>query len=174
MTAAVQSFGLSQRRTCRLTGWNRSSLQYQPQAKNDTTERNRLKELAAAHPRWGCPMLHDVLRAEGVVINHKRTERLYREEQLSLRRKHRKKLPAEKSFDFVSATIGDTIQISRVQAVWIGRHDRRRIQLSRQSRDFITFVGYPAGELPQKCQQTVKPARAGRMKTSHSDLRPGG
>jgi HTH-like domain len=28
-------------------------------------------------------MLHDVLRAEGTVINHKRTERIYREEQLS-------------------------------------------------------------------------------------------
>ena len=84
MTAAIQSFGLSQRRTCRLTGWNRSSLQYQPQPKNDTTERNRLKELAAEHPRWGCPMLHDVLRAEGTVINHKRTDRLYREERIRL------------------------------------------------------------------------------------------
>lgn len=105
MTDAIQSFGLSQRRTCRLTGWNRSSLQYQPQPKNDTTERNRLKELAAEHPRWGCPMmLHDVLRAEGVVINHKRTERLYREEQLSLRRKHRKKLPAVLRVPLPSAT----------------------------------------------------------------------
>jgi putative transposase len=94
MTAAIQSFGLSQRRTCRLTGWNRSSLQYQPCPKNDVPVRNRLKELAAQHPRWGCPMLHDVLRTEGAVINHKRTERIYREEQLSLRRKHRKKLPA--------------------------------------------------------------------------------
>ena len=91
MHSAIQSFGLSQRRTCRLTGWNRSSLQYQPQPPTDAPVRNRLKELAAQHPRWGCPMLHDVLRAKGSVINHKHTERLYREEQLSLRRKFRKK-----------------------------------------------------------------------------------
>jgi putative transposase len=94
MLTAIQSFGLSQRRTCRLTGWNRSSLQYQPQPKDDLPVRNRLKELAAQHPRWGCPLLHDVLHAEGLVQNHKRTERLYREEQLSLRRKRCKKLPA--------------------------------------------------------------------------------
>jgi putative transposase len=35
-----------------------------------------------------------VLKAEGLVINHKRTERLYREEGLSLRRKRRRKRPA--------------------------------------------------------------------------------
>ena len=38
--------------------------------------------------------MHDVLKAEGLVINHKRTERLYREEGLSLRRKRCRKLPA--------------------------------------------------------------------------------
>lgn len=104
MHSAIQSFGLSQRRTCRLTGWNRSSLQYQPQPATDAPVRNRLKELAAQHPRWGCPMLHDVLRAEGAVINHKHTERLYREEQLSLRRKFRKKLPAHARVPLPAAT----------------------------------------------------------------------
>jgi putative transposase len=94
MIAAIQSFGLSQRHTCQLAGWNRSSLQYQPRPKDDAPLRQRLKALAAQHPRWGCPLLHDVLHAEGLVQNHKRTERIYREEQLSLRRKHRKKLPA--------------------------------------------------------------------------------
>lgn len=94
MIAAIQSFGLSQRRTCRLAGWNRSSLQYQPHPPDDAGLRQRLKALAAQHSRWGCPLLHAVLHAEGLVQNHKRTERIYREEQLSLRRKHRKKLPA--------------------------------------------------------------------------------
>lgn len=84
--------------------WNRSSLQYQPQPKADAPMRQRLKELAALHPRWGCPMLHDVLHAEGLVQNHKRTERIYREEQLSLRRQHRKKLPAVLRVPLPSAT----------------------------------------------------------------------
>jgi putative transposase len=87
-------FGLSQRRFCRLTGWNRSTLQHQPTGRDDSALRQRLRHWAALKPRWGSPILHDVLKAEGLVQNHKRTERLYREEGLSLRRKHRRKLPA--------------------------------------------------------------------------------
>ena len=37
-------------------------------------------------------MLHGMLRAEGVVSNHKRTERVYAEERLQLRTRNRKKL----------------------------------------------------------------------------------
>jgi putative transposase len=94
MNEVMTSFGLSQRRMSRLTGWNRSSLQYTCRERSDTALRERLKHWAALKPRWGAPILHDVLRAEGLVLNHKRTERLYREEGLSLRRKTRRKLPA--------------------------------------------------------------------------------
>lgn len=94
MTEVISRFGLSFRRVCRLTGWNRSSLQYQPQGRDDTALRGRLRHWAALKPRWGAPILHDILKAEGLVINHKRTGRIYREEGLSLRRKCRKKLPA--------------------------------------------------------------------------------
>ena len=79
---------------CRLTGWNRSSLQYRPEGRDDATLRERLRYWASLKPRWGAPILPDVLKAEGLVINHRRTERLYREEGLSLRRKRRRKLPA--------------------------------------------------------------------------------
>jgi len=94
MHEVTQRFGLSQRRVCRLTGWNRSSLQYQPLPADDGPLRERLRHWAARQPRWGAPILHAVLKTEGLVINHKRTERLYREEGLSLRRKRRRKLPA--------------------------------------------------------------------------------
>jgi putative transposase len=94
MNEVLSRFGLSARRFCRLTGWNRSSLQYRPEGRDDAALRERLRYLAARKPRWGAPILPDVLKAEGLVINHKRTERLYREEGLSLRRKGRRKLPA--------------------------------------------------------------------------------
>jgi putative transposase len=55
------------------------------------TERH---EEHACKPRWAAPILHAVLKAEALVINHKRTERLYREEGLSLRLRRRRKLPA--------------------------------------------------------------------------------
>ena len=94
MKQIVTDLGLSERRISRLTGWNRSSLQYCCRERSDTALRQRLRHWAALKPRWGAPILHDVLRAEGLVLNHKRTERIYREEGLSLRRKRRKKLPA--------------------------------------------------------------------------------
>lgn len=53
-----------------------------------------MRELAQQYRRWGSPMLHQVLRREGLVVNHKRTERIYREEGLSLRTKRRKKRPS--------------------------------------------------------------------------------
>lgn len=53
----------------------------------------RLLALAEAHPAWGCPQLHQQLRQEGFVINHKRTRRLYGEQELTLRRRRRRRPP---------------------------------------------------------------------------------
>jgi len=39
----------------------------------------------------GSPRLQILLRREGIIVNHKRVERVYREEGLSLRLKHRRK-----------------------------------------------------------------------------------
>jgi putative transposase len=55
----------------------------------------RLLELAQAHAAWGCPKLHRQLRHEGHRINHKRTERLYRQHGLSIRRRRRRRLVRE-------------------------------------------------------------------------------
>lgn len=85
---------MSQRRASKLIGINRSTMQYTPIICDETALRQRLKELAQKYRRWGSPMLHRVLRREGLVLNHKRTERIYREEKLSLRTKRRKKRPS--------------------------------------------------------------------------------
>lgn len=71
---------------------SRSVARYRRQRRNDTDLRERLKSLAQEYPRYGCPTLHDLLKSEGQVINIKRTYRLYREEQLQVRRKRRRKL----------------------------------------------------------------------------------
>jgi len=47
--------------------------------------------LAEQRKRFGSPRLHILLKREGLVINHKRTERIYREEGLALRKKRRRK-----------------------------------------------------------------------------------
>jgi putative transposase len=53
--------------------------------------RQRMHEIAEQRKRFGSPRLHIMLKREGLVINHKRTDRIYREEGLSLRRKRRRK-----------------------------------------------------------------------------------
>jgi putative transposase len=68
-----------------------SVFRYQPKPGNDDELRKRLRELAEHRKRFGSPRLHILLKREGLVINHKRTERIYHEEGLALRRKRHKK-----------------------------------------------------------------------------------
>jgi putative transposase len=87
-------FGMSERRASALMRQHRSTSRYVPQPDRDDDLRQRLQELAQVRTRWGAPLLHDVLRREGLVVNHKRTERVYRELGLSLRLRKRKKRPS--------------------------------------------------------------------------------
>jgi len=78
-----------------------------------------MRELAGQRKRFGSPRLHIMLKREYLVVNHKRTERIYREEGLALRKKRRRKgaamvrvtlptpeRPNEKwSMDFITDTI---------------------------------------------------------------------
>jgi putative transposase len=93
--AVVQCFRVgyrvSERRACQVAGIARSSHRYQRQARDQTPLRQRLRELAAVRVRYGYRRLHVLLRREGWPVNHKRIYRLYREEGLSIRAKHRKK-----------------------------------------------------------------------------------
>ncbi len=90
-----ECFGLSQRRACWLMGLSRNTLRYQRGADRDEEMRRRLREMAQERRRFGCRRLHILLRREGLVVNHKRTERVYREERLSLRIRRRKKLACQ-------------------------------------------------------------------------------
>lgn len=85
---------VSQRRACHLVGIHRSVARHQPGQGDEPALRARLRELAAAFPRYGYKLLHELLKREGLVVNAKKTYRLYREEHLQVRRKRRKRLPA--------------------------------------------------------------------------------
>jgi putative transposase len=89
------AFGISARRACRVVGLSRSRWHYQPQRlERDQAVRARLRELAAARPRFGYQRLHLLLRREGVGVNHQRVYRLYREERLLVRPHRGRKHPA--------------------------------------------------------------------------------
>jgi putative transposase len=55
---------------------------------------SRLVELAKERPRFGYRRLGVLLQREGIVANHKQVHRLYKLNELALRRKHRKRLAA--------------------------------------------------------------------------------
>ena len=58
--------------------------------------RQRLSELAQRKKSWGYRMLCGALRLEGWKLNPKRAYRIYKEEKLDLRPKHRKRLKSQK------------------------------------------------------------------------------
>ena len=91
MIFIIDSFGLSQRRACKLVPLSSNTLRYKPKKKDDEALRKRMRELVEQRRRAGCKMLHAILRREGLVINHKRTERIYKEEGLALQIRRRKK-----------------------------------------------------------------------------------
>ncbi|MFI6573586.1 IS3 family transposase [Nocardia fluminea] len=57
----------------------------------DTVLRARLREISAKHPRWGWRKAHALCRGGGLVTNHKRTQRLWREKGLKRPPRARKK-----------------------------------------------------------------------------------
>ncbi|HSG03265.1 MAG TPA: IS3 family transposase [Marinobacterium sp.] len=88
----MQDHKISERAACRLAGIRRSSFRYKAVPRDDAELRARLKELAAKQSAYGYLMLHSLLKTEGLVINKKRTYRIYTEEGLQVRTKKRKKL----------------------------------------------------------------------------------
>ena len=85
-------FGVSERRSCRAMELSRTTKRYLPKE----NEQNkyiaaRLCKLAEKKQRFGSPRLHQLLLREGLKINHKRTERIYRLEKLALRRRTKRK-----------------------------------------------------------------------------------
>jgi putative transposase len=82
---------MSERRACRVIAADRSSVRYRADRPDDAPVRERLRALAAERRRFGYRRLHVLLRQEGLVMNRKRTQRLYREEGLTVRKRRGRK-----------------------------------------------------------------------------------
>jgi putative transposase len=82
----------SVRRGCRLVGLSTATLQYQRHGRCDNRELlARLQAHAAVRPRYGYRRLHTLVAREGIVANHKRVHRVYRDAGLQVRRRRRKR-----------------------------------------------------------------------------------
>ena len=93
MNFLVTRFPVSQRRVCRLLEQPRSTQRLSPTVPSDFEQalRARLRELAKARTRFGYRRLHALLVREGFGVNHKRVQRLCRDEGLRVRVKKRKR-----------------------------------------------------------------------------------
>ena len=114
-------FEVSERRACSVVGLPRATCRYQSVKVEDPQLRKDLRQLAAERPRFGYRRLHLMLKRKGWAINHKLVYRLYRQEQLTVRRRIRKRIagarrevpapptrPDERwSMDFVSDALAD-------------------------------------------------------------------
>jgi putative transposase len=84
-------YEVSERRACLALGADRTSIRYRGGRPDDAAIRARLRELAAVRRRFGYRRLHILLTREGIVMNHKKLRRLYREERLQVRRRGSRK-----------------------------------------------------------------------------------
>jgi len=127
--------GVSERFACRVTGQHRATQRHEPvsstPADPDAALRGWLRQYAKDHPRRGFrPAYHDA-RGEGWIVNHKKVQRLWREEGLRVPQRRRRKrhgtstasdVPAADApnrvwavdFQFDSTTDGRPVKIATV------------------------------------------------------------
>jgi transposase InsO family protein len=131
----MQSMGVSERFACRVTGQHRSTQRHQAKAETpadpDAGLRQWLRDYAKEHPRWGFRRAYHDARAEGWIVNHKKLQRIWREEGLRVPiRRRRKRLGTSTSpgtptadapnkvwavdFQFDSTTNGQPVKIASI------------------------------------------------------------
>ena len=81
----------AQERACRVIEVDRTVIRYQARRSDDGALREKLRALAQERRRFGYRRLLILLRRDGVLINRKKTQRLYREEGLTVRRRKGRK-----------------------------------------------------------------------------------
>lgn len=87
-----QRYDVSERRACRALDINRDSVRYQRRKGHDEEAlREDILRLALKYGRYGYRRITALLRTEGWHVNHKRVERIWREEGLKVPQKQNKR-----------------------------------------------------------------------------------
>ena len=89
-----EEHGLSVSKACTALRISRSMFLYKPTLRDGSLVITTLLELAERYPRYGFAKYFAVLRREGYTWNHKRVYRIYRQLQLNMRRKEKRRLPS--------------------------------------------------------------------------------
>ena len=139
---ACVEHGISQRRASEVLRVDRSSVRYQSIRRDDAGLRAAMKQVASERRRFGYRRIHVMLQRQGIVMNQKKLRRLYREENLQVRKRGGRKralgtrrpmvLPScaneRWSLDFVSDALTD------------GRKFRVLVVVDDYSRECLTLM----------------------------------
>jgi len=88
----MQALDVSERRACRVIGQPRGTQRYQKRvAQDEPFLRERTIQLASDYGRYGYRQITGLLKNEGWGVNHKRIERIWREEYLKVPKKQPKR-----------------------------------------------------------------------------------
>jgi transposase InsO family protein len=111
----MDRLSISERRACRAIDQPRSTQRRAAPVPGAEEEhlRTRLRELARAHPRYGYRRLTTILCREGYCVNHKRIQRLCRDEGLRILKRAKKRSRVGSS-----ATDGTKLRATHPNHVW--------------------------------------------------------
>jgi putative transposase len=111
----VRVLGVSERFACKVTGQNRGTQRRLPTdqtpADPDAALREWLRDYAKQHPRWGHRRAYHDARGEGWLVNHKKIQRLWRDEGLRVPVRRRRKQVG-------TTTTEDQVVADRPNQVW--------------------------------------------------------
>jgi len=126
---AMADYDVSQRRACRLVGVDPKTVR-RKRVPDCPEIRQRMRQIASERRRFGYRRIGQMLKREGITMNHKKLRRLYKEEGLSVRRRRGRKRPTGTrqplivpagpgerwSLDFLADTFGE-VRRFRILAV---------------------------------------------------------
>jgi len=89
---AQQKLGISERRACQALGQSRGLQRRRPiRADDEAALTEDIIKLATKYGRYGYKRITALLRVQGWSVNHKRVERIWRQEGLKVPQKHKKR-----------------------------------------------------------------------------------
>ena len=88
----MQRYGIAQRRACIALGVQRTTIRHSPKRTGDEERlRGDIVQLAGRYGRYGYRRITAMLHADGWRVNHKRVERIWRQEGLKVPKKQPKR-----------------------------------------------------------------------------------
>ena len=88
----MQKLGVSERKACNVLKLNRTVKRYKLRKSDDELAlKEAIIRLASKYGRYGYRRITAMLKAEGLKVNHKRVERIWREEGLRVPKKQKKR-----------------------------------------------------------------------------------